>query len=174
MFDIGDTIVHSRYGAGKVVGEKVVSLNGEERSYICIELTGDRGTLMVQPEEVDPEEVRETLDDLNIIREVFNSKPQKLSDQHRSRQPRLQAKIRSNDPKKVAEALRDLVWRERVDRLTETDKRIMNNARRKLMQELKISPQVSAANRKLNEIVEEAIHKHLDEAGLLEDEEDDE
>lgn len=166
MFETGDTIVHTRYGAGTVVGEKKITLDGETRHYICIELTGDRGTLMVQPDEVKPEEVRQTLNSMDIICEVFNMTPEELSDQHRSRQPKLQAKIRSNDPKKIAQALRDLVWRDLTNSLTETDRRIMDSARRKLLQELKISPQIESATHKLDNVIDEAMQRHLAKAGI--------
>ncbi len=161
MFNNGDTIVHSRYGAGKVVGKKDVTLDGETRTYICVELTGGRGTLMMQPEEINPEEVRETMDDFSVIRDVFNKTPEELSDQHRSRQPKLQAKLRSNNPSKIAQVLRDLTWRENTSGLTETDKRILDDARRKLLQELRISPSVEAAARKLDDIIDGAMKKHL-------------
>lgn len=167
MFNIGDTIVHTRYGAGEVVGEKHITLEGVERHYICIKLSGGRGTLMVQPEEVNPEEVRETLDDLSVIRDVFSKTPEELADSHRSRQPKLQAKLRSNDPRKIAQAMRDLLWRDRVNGLTETDKRILDEARSRLLQELKISPSVTAATRKLDKLIETAMEKHLDASGLV-------
>ncbi|MEM6283901.1 MAG: CarD family transcriptional regulator [Chloroflexota bacterium] len=166
MFNTGDTIVHSRYGAGKVVGKKTITLDGEERHYICIELSAGRGTLMVQPEEVNPEEVRETMDDMSLIREVFAKTPQELSDQHRSRQPKLQAKLRSNNPKKIAEALRDLMWREATNGLTETDRRIMMEARQKIIQELKISDEITEGTRKLDEMTQKAIVKHVEKSDL--------
>ncbi len=164
MFDIGDTIVHSRYGAGTVVGEKTITLSGEARSYICIQLTGERGTLMVQPEEVDPAEVRMTMDDMSLIRDVFDNAPQEMSDQHRSRQSTLRAKLRSNDPRQVAQALRDLIWRERTASLTNTDRRLMDDARKKLLQELKTSSAIKVATSKLDRIIEVAMSKHMKNA----------
>jgi RNA polymerase-interacting CarD/CdnL/TRCF family regulator len=161
MFNIGDTIVHNRYGAGTVAGFKSVTLYGEKREYLCIELAGGRGTLMVQPEEVDLEEVRMTMDDLSVIRKVFEAQPETLSDQHRSRQPKLNAKLHSNDPKKIAQVLRDLIYRDRVGGLTETDKRIRDTARNKLLAELKLSPNVASATNKLNDLIEEAMAKHF-------------
>jgi RNA polymerase-interacting CarD/CdnL/TRCF family regulator len=161
MFNVGDTIVHNRYGAGTVVGSKTITLYGEEREYLCIELTADRGTLMVQPEEVDLEEMRMTLTDMSLIREVFEAKPEKLSDAHRSRQPRLQAKLRSNDPRLVAQVLRDLLYRDKTHGLTETDKRIRDKARKKLMAELKLSPDIEAASNKLSSIIDAAMEKHI-------------
>lgn len=161
MFSSGDTIVHNRYGAGTVVGEKTITLDGETRHYICIQLAGERGTLMVQPDEINPEEVRTTINDLKVIREVFANTPVDLSDQHRARQSRLQAKIRSNDPRKIAQAIRDLIWRERTSRLTETDKRILSEAHDKLLQELSISPSIESARARLKSVIDAAIDKHL-------------
>jgi len=162
MYNVGDTIVHNRYGAGTIVGSKTITLYGEEREYLCIELTSDRGTLMVQPEEVDFEEMRMTLTDMSLIQDVFETTPEKLSDQHRSRQPKLQAKLRSNDPRKVAQVLRDLLYREKTHGLTETDKRIRDKARKKLMAELKLSPNISAASKKLSSIIDDAMDKHIE------------
>lgn len=161
MFNIGDTIVHNRYGAGTVVGFKSVTLYGEERTYLCIDLTGGRGTLMVQPEEVNLEEVRMTIDDLTLLRAVFEAPPERLSDQHRSRQPKLNAKLQSNDPRKIAQVLRDLIYRDRIAGLTETDKRIRDKARNKLLAELKLSPNVASATNRLNELIEQCMAKHF-------------
>ncbi len=161
MFSVGDTIVHNRYGAGTIVGSKTITLYGKTNEYLCIELTADRGTLMVKEEDVDPEEVRMTLENLDIIREVLNSKPTQLSDQHRSRQPKLQAKLRSNDPRLIAQVLRDLSYRSETDGLTETDKRIRDKAHHKLMAELNLSPKVKVTSTQLNSMVSKAIEKHL-------------
>lgn len=161
MFDIGDTIVHSRYGAGTVVGEKTVTLSGEARTYICITLSGARGTLMVQPDEINPEEVRMTMDDMSLIRDVFEKTPQEMSDQHRSRQSTVRAKLRSNDPRMVAQALRDLIWRDRTASLTNTDRRLMDDARKKLLQELRTSSAIQLAAKKLDKIIDAAMVKHM-------------
>jgi RNA polymerase-interacting CarD/CdnL/TRCF family regulator len=167
MFEIGATIVHTRYGAGTVVGERVIKLDDETRHYICIELSGERGTLMVQPDEVKPEEVRYTMDDMTLVREVFSRKPHDLSDQHRSRQPKLRAKLNSNDPGKIAQVLRDLMWRERTQSLTETDRHIMQQARRQLLQEFKVSDQgdeIDDVAARLDGIMNTALQKHLEAA----------
>lgn len=161
MFEIGDTVVHDRYGAGTVVGSKHITLNGAERTYICIQLAGERGTLMVQPDEIKEDEIRRALDDFGVIREVFQMMPEELADQHRSRQPRLQAKLRSNDPRLIAEVLRDLTWREQTGGLTETDKRIREKARRKLLRELKLSDQIASATDLLDELISSSMEKHL-------------
>lgn len=165
MYSIGDTIVHNRHGAGTVVGEKKVTLNGVERHYICIELADKRSTLMVQPDELDPAEIRMTMDDFSVLREVFNDQPEILSDQHRSRQHTLQSKLNSNNPQKVAQVLRDLIWRERTASLTETDKRIKDKAERKLIRELNLSDEINSAGNRLNEIIERTMQKHMDSLG---------
>jgi RNA polymerase-interacting CarD/CdnL/TRCF family regulator len=162
MLSIGDTIVHNRYGAGTVVGLKTVQLYGETREYVCIELSANRGTLMVQPDEVDREEVRQTLQDMSLIREVFANAPEVLPDSHRSRQPTLQAKLRSNDPRQIAEVLRDLMYRDQTSGLTETDKRIRDKALSKLVAELKLSENIDEATQKLNRIMEKALEQHIE------------
>ena len=61
MFKVGDMIVHQRHGAGTVIEPRTIEHDGQTREYFCIELSGDRGLLMVPRENVNEDEIRPAL-----------------------------------------------------------------------------------------------------------------
>jgi RNA polymerase-interacting CarD/CdnL/TRCF family regulator len=161
-YDTGDTIVHARYGAGKVLETRTLAFSGEEKSYVCIELADDRGTLMIPQEEFEEEELRPAMTDTQTIRRVFESEPQPLSDNHRSRQGKIDKMIKSGNPNKIAQALRDLAWREAIHKLTATDSRLKGDAMKRLAEEFALSPKVTIAGirKRITTLLSEAIDKH--------------
>lgn len=163
-FEKGDAIVHVRYGAGTVKGTKSITLDGKTHEYVCIELTNDKGTLMVRPSEIDPDEIRSAMTDTDLIEKVLMSDPNDLPDHHRSRQTKIEAMLRSGSPRKVARVLRDLIYRERTHRLTETDSRLKNQALRKLLNELTLHPGTArtATQDRIKRLIEKAMDKHID------------
>ena len=53
MLEVGDAIVHLRYGAGTVTGTRTVTRDGEERQYYCIEIVNNAGTLLIPQDQID-------------------------------------------------------------------------------------------------------------------------
>lgn len=160
MFDIGDCIVHPRYGAGTVIESRVIERKAEKRRYFCIELTNSRGTVMIPSEKVEETGLRPIMVTETLIREVMSKQPVELSDNHRSRQADLEAKLKSRKPLLLLQALRDLNWREHTTHLTNTDRKLKNNFQKRIVQEFALLIGEQARVR-TQEIVLQAMTQHL-------------
>jgi len=165
MFEPGDKVVHVRHGAGVVIETRTMTYDGKKRDYFCIEMNDDRRTLMIPVENVDEEELRPAITDMSLIEEVLNKEPAELDDNYRTRQANIRSKLKTRNPRKLAQALRDLVWLERTHKLTNTDTRLRDRVIQALSRELALKDTLSVANarKRLEDLVNAAITDHMDD-----------
>lgn len=165
MFEPGDKIVHTRHGAGVVIETRTMVYDGKERDYFCIKMNDDKRTLMIPVENVDEDELRPAMTDMALIEEVLFNEPAELDDNYRTRQANIRQKLKTRNPRKLAQALRDLVWLERTHKLTNTDSRLRDSVIQALSRELALKPSLTVANarRKLENLVNLAMTDHLEE-----------
>lgn len=169
MFKTGDRIVHQRHGAGTVMEPRMIERDGERKEYFCIQLIGERGMLMVPAENVNTEEIRLAMLDTHLIKSILQETPEPLANDHRARQNKLKAQLKTRDPKELARALRDLCWRERTDKLTFTDAQLKDMAFRLLAQELALNPAyaLDSARTQINLLIDKAMKAHLAAAAAV-------
>lgn len=163
MFKVGDMVVHQRHGAGTVIETRVLTYEGVEREYFCIEMNGDKRILMIPVENIDSSELRPAMTDIDSIEAVFNSPPTELDENYRIRQTLIRQKLKSRNPTKLAQALRDLVYLERTHKLTGTDIRLRDQVMQALARELALKPSltVAVARKCLQDLIERAMNRHL-------------
>jgi len=165
MFEPGDKVVHTRHGAGIVLETKTLVFDGEERIYFCVQMNDDRRTLMIPMENVDEDELRPAITDMSVIEDVLFNEPADLPDNHRTRQSDIRTKLKTRNPRKLAQALRDLIYLERTHRLTNTDAKLRDKVMQALTRELALRPSitVATARQNLQKLVDRAMHEHIDE-----------
>lgn len=165
MFEPGDKIVHKRHGAGVVIETRTMVYDGKKREYFCVQMNDDKRTLMIPVENIDEDELRPAMTDMALIEEVLYNEPAELDDNYRTRQAEIRQKLKTRNPRKLAQALRDLVWLERTHKLTNTDTRLRDKVIQALSRELALKPSLSVAvaRRKLETLVHSAITDHLDD-----------
>ena len=168
-FKKGDAVVHSCHGAGRVVNIQTWQVGDSEGRYYCIELASGEGTLMIPIEQAEEAGLRLAISNSDAIVEVLLDKPQELDEDYRARQSHLADKIHSGDPRLVAQALRDLVWREKVDSLSSKDAKLKAEAQDLLASELSLQPDMDmeSATKHLGGIIRRAIQTHLPSIGAL-------
>ena len=166
MFTTGDKIVHQRYGAGTVIGMRTMQRQREKRSYLCIQMLDNAGTLMIPEDQLETKLLRPAMTNTDLIKEVLFSQPEELTDNHRFRQTEIEKKLSHHDPRQVVQVLRDLCWRQQTITLTSTDKRLQKSALTSLVQELVINPAytLAKAEQKLDSLIEQAMHYHMQSA----------
>lgn len=138
MYSTGDQIVHPRYGAGTVVGKKKLKLQGKTRAYHIVELVGERGEVMIPVETAGDMNIRPAIEDLTVIEEVFALPPAQLSDDYRARQASIQKLIQTREPEPLAQALRDLYWREQNEKLTAVETKMKGQLMKMLSYEIAV------------------------------------
>ena len=159
MFKKGDLILHPQHGAGTVTSIRTCKVGGVRRRYYSIKLVNASGTLMIPVDQAETTGLRQLDDDVDRIVSVLREEPEKLAADHRKRQARLTAKIHSGDPKLMAQALRDLVWRETDEKLSMGDEQLRNMAQALLAGILALQSDLSfaAADHSLRGSVQQAI-----------------
>lgn len=162
MFKAGDKIVHVRHGAGIVKEPRTITREGVDTVYFCVELSDNRGMIMVPADKVDNDEIRLAVTNIDAIEEVLQAPPELLQDDHRVRQNTIKENIKTHDPRILAATLRDLAWREYRDKITFTDAQLKDKAQRLLAQELALDPSVGldVARKRISSILNEALVKY--------------
>ncbi len=153
MYSEGDQIIHPRYGAGIIVGEKNITLYGTTRAYHIVELVGGRGEVMI-PVEMADEDIRPAISNMDVIEEVFSQPPAELSDDYRARQAKIQKKITTRDPREMAQALRDLTWREYTDKLTAVEQKMKSRLMKMLSREMAVMRPNMTVEKAINQLTQ--------------------
>ena len=164
-YQANDKVVHPAHGAGVV--RKVVrrTIAGESRQYYLIDpLAHDGMEVMVAVDKVKLVGLRKASRRSKMRRTLRTLKrlPEQLSSDFKQRQMLVSEKIQSADPRRVAEAARDLAAfkREKDGRLGVTDSRLLKRAREFIAEELAV----------VEEIPFEDALSQIDEGLMLEDE----
>jgi len=163
MYSAGDQIIHPRYGAGVIVGEKSITLYGKTREYHIVELVGGRGEVMIPVDTVEDMDIRPAIQNMDVIEEVFSKPPNELSDDYRARQAKIQKMIKTREPREMAEALRDLAWREYTDKLTAVEQKMKSRLMKMLSREMAVirpNLNVEKANNQLTQMLYDMVQYH--------------
>jgi CarD family transcriptional regulator len=166
QFEVGDPVVHPAQGAGTVSNVTTFERDGEPHLYYSIHLIDDSGMLMVPADNADDIGLRRALYGVDQIHEQLFNDPEPLADHYRTRHAHLRRKLKSGDPIQVAQAVRDLAWREHVGELTKVDNDLFREGKEKLVGELaaKRGVQMDTAAHRLNKMLGEAISAHAADA----------
>lgn len=137
-FSIGDQVAHPKHGAGQITDIEQLELVDGFKRYYVIEV-GDKGlTLRIPIRKSEELGVRPVISSsrLDRVLETLRSAPQRLPASYQIRQTRLQAKLKTGRPLKIAELVRDLTWRKRQAKLSITDMRLLKRGRELLALEI--------------------------------------
>jgi CarD family transcriptional regulator len=128
MFKAGDAIIHPVRGAGIVEGIEERRWRGRSDLYYRIRLLGQEGTsLMIPVDAAKTLGLRRAIPRFRLgqVWRVLRGDPETLPADHRKRYQLLKGKLHAGDVFQVAEAVRDMAWRQqREGRLTTVGKRI--------------------------------------------------
>ena len=163
MYTAGDKIVHPRYGAGIIQGDRSLTFDGKTRQYHVLELIGGRGEVMIPQDAIDDMYIRRAIKNIDTIEDVFTNPPKLLSDNYRTRQAKIDTKIKSREPRALAQALRDLAWREHVHKLTGIEQTMKNKLIKMLSREMAVvrpTMTVEKAKNRLSLMLHDMIRYH--------------
>jgi CarD family transcriptional regulator len=142
VFNVGDKVIHPAYGAGTILDINDKHIGERQCTYYVIELLTQAGTLMVPVSRADELGLRSPVEEPDHLLTMLTSEPEVLDNDHRVRQESISTDIRSGDVQRITEAVRDLAFRDREDRLTEADLKLYRQAQDLLAGELALSQDV--------------------------------
>ncbi|MBN1580750.1 MAG: hypothetical protein JXA89_08605 [Anaerolineae bacterium] len=143
MFQVGDTVVHAHRGAAQIVDVDKLNCLGSDKEYYAIKLLNGTDTRVWVPvQDAENGELRQPLAKKRLAQvwRVLETKPRELPSDHKERYKEIETKLNSGDPIQVAEALRDLVWKnEAVRALTVEGRRLHQRCIDNLSSELAVA-----------------------------------
>ena len=150
MFKAGDAIVHPVRGAGVVERIEKQQWHGSTGKYYRIKLLGQPGTsLMVPVSAAETIGLRRAIprSKLKQVWGVLRTDAKVLPADHKARYELLNGKLHAGDVFQVAEAVRDMAWRQkREGRMTTQGKRIYEEAMRILSGEIAAAQGIDMAD----------------------------
>ena len=150
MFEAGDAIVHPVRGAGVVECIEERQWHGSSDQYYRIRLMGQPGTsLMIPVSAAETIGLRRAVSEsrLKKVWQVLRAEPESLPSEHKERYELVNGKLHAGDVLKVAEAVRDMAWRQkREGSLTTQGKRIYEEGMRILSGEIAASQAIDMAD----------------------------
>jgi CarD family transcriptional regulator len=164
MFKVGDAVVHPVRGAGVVTDTEELRLNGGSKQYYKIELLGQtRTSLMIPVKDAKTKGLRRAIGRPRLKRvwQVLRGDPKVLPDDHDGRYELLRHKLHSGDLFQIAEAVRDIAWRQREGRLTTRGQRIYKEGMTLLAGEIAIAQgiELTDAEAEVRTELRESLHQ---------------
>jgi CarD family transcriptional regulator len=138
MFSVGDKVVYPMHGAGTIQNIEEKEVLGETRAYYILRIPYGNLQVMVPVQGSDAAGLRPIVSD-EVVEEVLGvlSAASTPMDENWNRRYRENMdKLRSGDPAKVAEVIRNLMRVEREKRLSTGEKKLLANARQILASEI--------------------------------------
>ena len=138
MFSAGDKVVYPMHGAGTIENIEEKQVLGETRAYYILRIPYGKLQVMVPVVGSDAAGLRPIVSDEKIREvETLLAAPSTPMDENWNRRYRENMdKLRSGDPCKVAEVIRNLMRVEREKRLSTGEKKLLANARQILASEI--------------------------------------
>jgi RNA polymerase-interacting CarD/CdnL/TRCF family regulator len=142
MFQVGDAVIHPHRGAGMVVNIEKLQCLGSDKWYYSITLVDGSGTQVWVPvNEAERDGVRQPISksQLGRVWRILRAEAEPLPVDHKERHQLLQEKISSDVFGVVAEAVRDMFWKDhRVRSLTIEGKRLYERGMMLLASEIAV------------------------------------
>lgn len=138
-FSPGDIVIHPQHGTATVVDVESRTVAGTTRQYVVLRHADDDLVLRVPLESLEDLGVRAAAGEKQAERilATLEEPPQDLSTNWQKRRPFNDERIRSGDATQAAAVVRDLLaWGEQRDDMPSADRRTLEEARTRLVNEL--------------------------------------
>ena len=138
MFSVGAKVVYPMHGAGTIQNIEDKEVLGETRAYYILRIPYGRLQVMVPVDGSDAAGLRPIVDDERIagVMGVLSAESTPMDENWNRRYRENMDKLRSGDPSRVAEVIRNLMRVEREKRLSTGEKKLLANARQILASEI--------------------------------------
>ncbi|MBR3719432.1 MAG: CarD family transcriptional regulator [Firmicutes bacterium] len=138
MFSIGDKVVYPMHGAGTIQNIEEKEVLGETRAYYILRIPYGNLQVMVPVQGSDAAGLRPIVSEEAVqdVLGVLSAESTPMDENWNRRYRENMDKLRSGDPAKVAEVIRNLMRVEREKRLSTGEKKLLANARQILASEI--------------------------------------
>ena len=167
-FQIGEAVVHPAHGPGKVVKIGSLSFLGGDKQYYSIRLLdGSETQVWVPVLEAGERGVRRPIQrsELDEVWQLLRARPGELPADHQERYGMVRQRVENGDVMQIAEALRDLSWKDySVRSLTSEGKRLYDKGMKLLAAEVALvqDRELDAVESQISRILDESIALRAD------------
>ncbi|HEX7972788.1 MAG TPA: CarD family transcriptional regulator [Anaerolineales bacterium] len=156
-YQIGDQVIHSTYGPGKITAIDEKCLGGQTRQYYVVD-TGQL-TLWVRIDPVGENSIRPPTKGFEFKKlfSILRSPAEELPDQHDERKNKLSGRMNRRDLADICSVIRDLTTRSQLHNLNYNDRAVLKHAEDYLLDEweLSLGTARSAATKELEGLLQE-------------------
>lgn len=140
MYKIGDKIVYSVHGAGKIIDIKEIDILGVEKNYYILQLPINNIQISIPVDEADEAVIRPviSIDEGKKVKEILMSDSTEMSKNWGQRYRENLESIKTGDIFEIAEIVRNLSALDVSKGLSASEKKMLNNSKRILVSELVI------------------------------------
>jgi CarD family transcriptional regulator len=137
-FAVGDGVMYPSRGAGKITAVEQLELVDGYQDYYVIDIPSGRLTVRVPTSKAGDLGLRPVMSQasLNHVLEILGSKPNRLADDYKVRQQKVEEDLKTGRPVLLAQVIRDLTARLRRAYLTKRDGDLLTQARDLLADEM--------------------------------------
>ena len=157
MFNVGDYIVYPMHGAGTIDAIEEKDILGEKQSYYILKMPGEV-KVMVPTSKAEQVGVRNIIDKTSAekVFEILQENQTEMSMNWNKRYRDNMERMKSGDIYEVAEAVRNLTFKQKEKGLATGEKKMLSNAKQILVSELVLAESSSREN------VEKMIDDRID------------
>lgn len=146
MFQVGDQVIHSTYGPGRIVRVEEKQIASETAQYYRVKLKDL--TIWVPLNEADKQRLRNPTpaNKFRKLVKILRDPGEPLSDDRLQRKAQLIGRLQDGDIESTCKVIRDLACYGRQKKLSESDTAIMERAQKFLLDEWVISLDTTIAD----------------------------
>jgi len=140
LFSPGDKVVHKRLGGGYIKSVAKREIDGEEINCLEIDFIISNTRAYVPLSQIGLEGLRRPIstEEMGLMKGTLLSPAAELAGDWKSRAKYLRDKLCQGDPYRIAEIIRDLYPAANLDKLTATEKTILEKAKHLLASEMSL------------------------------------
>lgn len=161
-FEIGDWIVHYYYGVGKVEDIVEKGLDGNEKTFYKVSTKEIDYWIPVEEENVDHIEPIRSKKDFNQALEIIAEAPEPIAEHHKTRKKCIHDRWLEGNLESRAKLLRDLHGRLKLEKLSFSEKEMLEKVRRFFINEWIITNNSltrKEARNKLRKVLQASVKK---------------
>lgn len=159
VYHVGDWIVHSRYGLGKIEGRDVKSLGGEERRYFKVGFSG--GFYWLPKTNVNAAYIRPLASEKDVkgALKVLKAEFQPLPKNHKDRQKKIKECLKGVSLKEKAKLIRDLTARKTEHHLNFKENEVLDRLKDDFLKEWQLccGKDMSTLEEKLDVMLDKVV-----------------
>ena len=149
QFHVGDKAVYPAQGVTEIVGVETKEIMGSKQDFYVLRVLDSEKKIMIPVEKVKSVGLREVIDggQVSEVYEILRKRDARLSQCNWNRRYRAYIeKIKSGSAMEIAEVLRDLNLLKFDKNLSFGERKMLDTARRLLVQELSVAQEVSESD----------------------------